>query len=158
MKRILLASAACLALSSFPALAQNSGGQSNASSMKSQTQQSQAVNEPSKSTGQQQAQMIQPSSLSKEQVREIQTNLDKDGFSAKRVDGIWGPETRDALMNFQKTKNLPGNGELNQQTLAALGVNLNNQARMTGSMSNQSQAKVSHPKPAYQAGSKMKSP
>ncbi len=61
-------------------------------------------------------------------------------------------------MNFQKTKNLPGNGELNQQTLAALGVNLNNQARMTGSMSNQSQAKVSHPKPANQAGSKMKSP
>ncbi len=96
MKRILLASAACLALSSFPALAQNSGSQSNASSMKSQTQQSRAVNEPSKSTGQQQAQMIQPSSLSKEQVREIQTNLDKDGFSAKRVNGsgVRRPETR----------------------------------------------------------------
>ena len=41
-------------------------------------------------------------------------------------------------MNFQKSKKLYGHGELTQQTLADLGVNLNNQAQANGSMSNQS--------------------
>ncbi|HZZ60845.1 MAG TPA: peptidoglycan-binding protein [Roseiarcus sp.] len=167
MKRVLLASAACLALS-LPAMAANTGNQPNpplktpnqqqsqattqpsqpANQQQSQAatqpsqpanqQQGQAANPPPQTANQQQAQVIAPSKLSKEQIREIQTKLDKAGFKAKRVDGIWGRETKDALMSFQKAKNLPGNGELNQQTLADLGVNMNSQAQATSSVPNQS--------------------
>lgn len=66
--------------------------------------------------------VIRPSSLSKSDVRQIQMKLNKAGFSAKNVDGIWGREAADALSNFQKVKGLPGRGELSQQTPTALGV------------------------------------
>jgi peptidoglycan hydrolase-like protein with peptidoglycan-binding domain len=145
MKRLLLASAACLALS-LPAMAANAvnqpapppNTQSQAATQPSQApnQQSQTTNPSAQSTNQQQAQVIAPSKLSKEQIREIQMNLNKKGFSSGHVDGIWGQDTSKAVMHFQKAKNLPGKGELNQQTLADLGVNLNNQAQAAGSMSN----------------------
>jgi hypothetical protein len=179
MKRLLLASAACFALS-LPAMAATANQpnqppktqtqqQSQAANQPSQQanqpqnqaaksqsaneQQSQAANQPSQSTNQQSqaanqpssqssnkqwAEVIAPSKLSREQIREIQLNLNKKGFSTGHVDGIWGSDTRDAVMNFQKSKKLYGHGELTQQTLADLGVNLNNQAQANGSMSNQS--------------------
>lgn len=163
MKRLLLASAACLALS-LPAMAasavnqpaptpksqqqsqatqssQPADQQSQATqpSQPANEQQSQATTQPSpQSANRQWAQVIAPSKLSKEQIREIQMNLNKKGFSTGHVDGIWGSDTRDAVMNFQKSKKLYGHGELTQQTLADLGVNLNNQAKATGAMSNQS--------------------
>ena len=127
MKRILLASAACLAMS-LPAMAQTSGSQTNPPAQTQNQPQNQAAN---------QQQTIQPSSLSKSQVRELQMSLNKAGFDAKSVDGIWGPATREAIQNFQKDKDLPGKGELNQQTLAALGVNLNNQSQATANQNGQ---------------------
>ena len=69
-------------------------------------------------------QAIAPNTLSRHQVMQIQHALDKDGFGAGRTDGMWGPETRSALMNFQKSKNMgAANGEINDQTLAALKLN-----------------------------------
>ena len=140
MKRILLASAACFALSlPAAALAQTNNAQPNPPPQS----QSQATNP---SANQQQAQMIEPSKLSKEQIREIQMKLNKDGFSSGHVDGVWGPDTDKAVMDFQKAKNLPGDGKLNQQTLADLGVKLNNQStaasnknETTGSMANKNE-------------------
>lgn len=127
MKRILLVSAACLAFSA-PAMAQTNAGQSDSQQSKYQH------NPSSQSEGRQQTRMIRPSQLSKAEIREIQMNLNKAGFDAKNVDGIWGAGTREAVANFQKVKKLPGDGELNQQTLAALGVNLNtNQAQSANS-------------------------
>jgi hypothetical protein len=83
MKRILLASAACFALSlPAAALAATAGAQP---TPPAQTQ-SQATNP---SANQRQAHVIRPSELSKAQIREIQTNVTKDGFSAEGVDGIW---------------------------------------------------------------------
>ena len=78
MKRILLASAACLAMS-LPAMAQTSGSQTNPPAQTQNQPQNQAAN---------QQQTIQPSSLSKSQVRELQMSLNKAGFDAKSVDGI----------------------------------------------------------------------
>ncbi|HKN27206.1 MAG TPA: peptidoglycan-binding domain-containing protein [Roseiarcus sp.] len=100
MKRFLLASATCLALS-LPAMAQ----------------------------------VIPPWNLGKMRILEIQMDLKADGFYPQRVDGFWGPSTREAVMAFQKDKKLPEDGELNPQTLAALGVDLNNWFQTTGSMS-----------------------
>jgi hypothetical protein len=157
MKRILLASAACLALS-LPAMAattvaqpkpspqnqqqslanqpaQSTNTQSSQPNQPAQNTQSSQANQPAQSTNAQQAQVIRPSRLSKEQVREIQMKLNKDGFSSGHVDGIWGRDTDQAILNFQKAKKLSGHGELNQQTLADLGVRLNNQSETTGSTS-----------------------
>jgi predicted 2-oxoglutarate/Fe(II)-dependent dioxygenase YbiX len=69
-------------------------------------------------------QAMNPSMLDHQQVEQIQQALNKAGFSTGHVDGIWGPDTRTALMNFQKSKNMgAANGELNHQTLAALKLN-----------------------------------
>jgi peptidoglycan hydrolase-like protein with peptidoglycan-binding domain len=148
MKRILLASAACLALS-LPAMAATAGAQSKPAPQNQQqsmanqpaqntnaqntNMQSSQTNQASQTGNKQQAQLIRPSSLSKEQVREIQTKLNKEGFSSGHVDGIWGPDTDQAILNFQKAKKLPGHGELTQQTVADLGVKLNNQSETTAS-------------------------
>ncbi|SRR5271157_802424 len=140
MKRILLASAACLALSlpaiSLSATARTSATQPNPPP---QTQSAQPGD-------QHQAKVIEPSSLNKEQIREVQMKLNKDGFSAGHVDGVWGPDTDRAVMEFRRAKNLPGDGKLNEQTLADLGVKLNNQSASssnknepTGSMSNKNE-------------------
>jgi len=103
MKQLLLATAATLALS-VPAMAQ------------SQMQQ------PTTSQQHQTQQRITPAQLSHTQIRQVQQALDKKGFHASRADGRWGPETETALRRFQQQQKLEGNGQLNQQTLAALGV------------------------------------
>jgi murein L,D-transpeptidase YcbB/YkuD len=137
MKRLLLATVACLALSS-PAIAQNSpqGAQGATSSPQQQNQpanvgadQMQGQKSSPTQANNNHQQGINPAMLDKQAIAEIQANLNKAGFSAKRVDGMWGRETRDALRDFQHAKNLPGNGELNQQTLAALNVTIPNEGR-----------------------------
>ena len=100
MKRFLLASATCLALS-LPAMAQ----------------------------------VIPPWSLGKMRILEIQMDLKADGFYPQPVDGLWSPRLREAVMAFQEEKKLPEDGELNPQTLLALGVDLNNWFQTSGSMS-----------------------
>lgn len=155
MKRILIASVACVALSLPAMAAQNSSNASQQPSM--QQQQTQPSSSKSQMMGKQaqeqngsqmQAsngaqQMIQPSSLSKQEVRQIQMKLDKAGFNTEKVDGIWGRKTADAVRDFQKSKNLPGNGKLNQQTLAALGVNVSNQSQAQNTNENKQQENAS---------------
>lgn len=128
MKKLLLATTACFALA-FPAMAQsNQAGTS--SNQKAPDTNSQMSNEARASSGSQmhaasdngQSRMIEPSSLDEERIRQVQMNLNKAGFSAGSVDGIWGEETRQALRNYQQQKQLPGNGQLNEQTLAELGI------------------------------------
>jgi hypothetical protein len=155
MKRVaLLATVACLA-ATFPALAQGNpnGSPPQAKSHQQQSQttgsngqmgnqaQQQNSNQMQASNGQERT--IQPSSLSRREIREVQRNLNKSGFDAKRVDGIWGRETEAALRNFQQAKRLPGNGQLDQQTLSALGVNIGNQSRSARGNQNQQQYNAS---------------
>ncbi len=115
MKHLILATVACVALS-LPAMAQSNGATA---------------------PSQQQAQSITSSSLSKGQIRQVQMDLNKAGFTVKSVDGKWGKKTSGALRKFQQAKNLPGNGKLNQQTLSALGLNISNQSRASNSSPNQ---------------------
>lgn len=102
MKQILLATVAAVALS-FPAMAHTN-----------------KVQEPAKTV---QMQLINPMQLTRQQVRQVQRALDKMGFNARKVDGIWGPETAAALRNFQQSNGIDAHGHLTRQTLAKLGVN-----------------------------------
>ncbi|HEV7819906.1 MAG TPA: peptidoglycan-binding domain-containing protein [Burkholderiales bacterium] len=124
MKNLLLATVASMALT-VPALAQNAPAQDQ-SQQPTQMQQEPARTQPqgmqAPSTGQQAA--ISPSRLNRTQVRNIQQALDSKGFSTRATDGRWGPETEAALRKFQQQQNIGGEGQLNHETLAALGVNL----------------------------------
>jgi peptidoglycan hydrolase-like protein with peptidoglycan-binding domain len=55
-------------------------------------------------------------------VREAQTKLNDMGFHAGRVDGVWGPRTQAAVRNFQQSEDLETTGQLNQETMNALGL------------------------------------
>jgi peptidoglycan hydrolase-like protein with peptidoglycan-binding domain len=124
---ILLASAALALPGVGTALAQNDQNQ------QPQAQQQQPANQQPENSTQtnqpqpnQQAsnQPIQPQQLSRSGVRQIQQALAKKGFHTGRADGFWGPRTSSALRSFQQAKNIQGNGEINQQTLSQLGVNV----------------------------------
>jgi peptidoglycan hydrolase-like protein with peptidoglycan-binding domain len=61
---------------------------------------------------------------STEIVRSVQQTLNNRGFRAGTVDGLLNAGTRTALRDFQKSENLEETGQLNQQTLSALGIPL----------------------------------
>ena len=65
------------------------------------------------------AQMSSPG-LSPTLVSQVQTKLRQDGFYAGNIDGVWGPQTRSALQNFQAAHALRATGELDQPTFAAI--------------------------------------
>jgi peptidoglycan hydrolase-like protein with peptidoglycan-binding domain len=139
MKKLLLATVASMALT-VPALAQNAPGQDQSqqpSQMQQQPAQPQQQGMQGTSSDQQAA--VSPSRLNRTEVRHIQQALDTKGFSTRSTDGRWGPETEAALRKFQQQQNIQGNGQLNHETLAALGVNLSdrNMRGTTGSGTNE---------------------
>lgn len=56
-------------------------------------------------------------------VRDAQTALNSQGYSAGMVDGRWGPTTQNAVRRFQSDRGLDQSGTLDNATLDALGVN-----------------------------------
>ena len=67
--------------------------------------------------------MASGSHMSHEQVREIQQALNdhNDGRDIA-VDGVWGANTRRALMKFQRDNGLRATGRADQQTMSALNL------------------------------------
>jgi len=63
-----------------------------------------------------------PLQLKAGQVMAMQQRLNEQGFSAGRVDGLWGPDTSAAVRNFQQKNGLRRTGQLDQGTLRALGI------------------------------------
>jgi peptidoglycan hydrolase-like protein with peptidoglycan-binding domain len=59
--------------------------------------------------------------LSQDQVRRVQQALQKKGFAPGPIDGVAGPLTKGALRKFQDRYGIDANGEINNQTLFALG-------------------------------------
>lgn len=57
-----------------------------------------------------------------ETIRQVQEKLNEQGYQAGAADGIWGPKTKAAIEKFQQAKGITGDGDINPQTLAALGV------------------------------------
>lgn len=61
--------------------------------------------------------------LSRNTVAQIQQRLRQDGFyKSGHIDGVMGPQTHAAVMDFQRSKGLTASGQLDSQTLAALGA------------------------------------
>lgn len=56
------------------------------------------------------------------QVSEIQSRLKKWGYYNGAVDGIFGTQTRNAVIKFQKQNGLTPDGIVGSKTLAALGI------------------------------------
>lgn len=59
---------------------------------------------------------------SSEMVRSVQQTLSEQGYDAGPVDGIMGPQTKEALEEFQQAQGLEASGELNEESLSAMGL------------------------------------
>jgi peptidoglycan hydrolase-like protein with peptidoglycan-binding domain len=115
---VLLATAA-LAL---PAVAaQQHSGQSSRGGQS--LQQGRSVQNPSWSGRQSEMKgRIQAQNLSSDQIRKIQRALRDAGVHASKIDGEWGPSSRQALKNFQQDKGMAATGRLDRRSLSALGL------------------------------------
>jgi len=60
-----------------------------------------------------------------EDVKTLQNYLNSLGFSVGKVDGIFGPATKNAVINFQKSKGLVADGIVGPATLGALAAAIN---------------------------------
>ena len=98
--------------------------------------QAQSSQSQSASGGATQSQAGQQASQSQETVKQVQQQLSQSGQQLE-VDGIMGPQTQAALKEFQEKKGLQATGELNQETMAALGISEGASAS-TGSSAGQS--------------------
>lgn len=54
-------------------------------------------------------------------VKSVQIELNKRGFDVKGIDGIFGPNTKAAVVDFQKNNGLLVDGIVGKQTITALG-------------------------------------
>jgi peptidoglycan hydrolase-like protein with peptidoglycan-binding domain len=63
-----------------------------------------------------------PNTLGPSSVRTIQDRLTRLGFYSGGVDGVWGQSTQTAIQRFQENRGLQPNGQLDDGTLAAMGV------------------------------------
>ena len=63
---------------------------------------------------------VQP--LSPQAQREVQRHLKELGVYSGAVDGIWGRDSQEALERFQQTRGLQVTSNLNQATLATMGI------------------------------------
>jgi hypothetical protein len=92
-----------------------------------EAQQAQRQNEPqqAQSPGSQQnaaGAVGRPVNLSRDQIRQAQTILKQKGFDVGELDGKLGPRTRKALMAYQQQQGLQATGQMDQQTVSALGI------------------------------------
>jgi peptidoglycan hydrolase-like protein with peptidoglycan-binding domain len=102
-------------LVSFAAVAQDKPKQEPSA----QSGQTQAQTESKQPSGKQQAATQQPSS---DVIKQAQEKLSAAGHDPGPADGMVGPRTQKALKDFQQAKKLDPSGQLDQKTLAALGV------------------------------------
>src|ERR1051325_6756464 len=65
------------------------------------------------------ATMGSPGHLSQDQVKQVQQHLKSAGLYRGEVDGEIGPETKQAISQFQQQNGLNQTGTLDQQTLSA---------------------------------------
>lgn len=82
-------------------------------------------------SGGQYGQSGQSAQLDQNTARQVQQQLQAQGYDVGQVDGIWGPQSRQALMNFQRDQNMQASGRPDQQTMAALGIDPSTQQAQT---------------------------
>jgi hypothetical protein len=74
--------------------------------------------------GQETAGMGAGHDLSEDGVRRLQEALNQQGHDVGEVDGLWGPQTASALREFQEAQGLEASGEPDEETIAALGLSM----------------------------------
>jgi peptidoglycan hydrolase-like protein with peptidoglycan-binding domain len=99
------------------AFAQNQSGTQSAQDQGAQGQQMSGQTQPGQAQGAMEASTSSPSD-----VRQIQQALKDKGFDAGPIDGQLGPQTEQALRSFQQAQGLQASGQIDQKTMAALGV------------------------------------
>jgi peptidoglycan hydrolase-like protein with peptidoglycan-binding domain len=67
--------------------------------------------------------------------KRVQQKLHEQGFDAGPVNGDFGAKTQAALTQFQLSRALPASGMLDEETLAALGLERDRQTPESGSPS-----------------------
>lgn len=67
-----------------------------------------------------------------EEVRQIQTILKQKGYYTGNIDGIFGTQTKNAVISFQRDNGLKVDGIAGKQTLQALGITQTNQGSYGG--------------------------
>jgi peptidoglycan hydrolase-like protein with peptidoglycan-binding domain len=67
--------------------------------------------------------------MSRRLVSNVQRALADKGFYRGPVDGLLGPQTREALRDFQRAHQLPVTGRLDEETTRQLGVRLEDEGR-----------------------------
>lgn len=90
--------------------------------------------------GQQQASAMPPgvpAPVDASMVRELQQALNQQGHDLQ-TDGIWGPETHQALTEYQNQQGIQGNGQINLATAEQLG--LTQQGQQTAQAGQQGQS------------------
>ena len=65
---------------------------------------------------------VAPMQPAPERLSEIQQALAAKGYYAGSANGVWGPESIDALKRFQKDHNLRDDGKLSSLSLISLGL------------------------------------
>ena len=68
--------------------------------------------------------------LDSKRVNEMQKALNEKGYAVGRVDGVVGPQTTNAIREFQRKEGLSTTGQPDQQTLKALGIEVGDQEFM----------------------------
>jgi peptidoglycan hydrolase-like protein with peptidoglycan-binding domain len=66
----------------------------------------------------------QSSQLNQQQTKQVQEALQEQGFDPGRIDGIMGSQTKQALSDFQRKKDLPVTGTVDEQTAEQLGIEM----------------------------------
>jgi peptidoglycan hydrolase-like protein with peptidoglycan-binding domain len=62
------------------------------------------------------------SGLSRHDIKELQEKLRDKGYYHAHADGVLGPQTRDAIRQYQESEKLPSTGRLDAETSGKLGV------------------------------------
>ncbi len=114
-----------------------------------------SVDQPYQLQGQNQPQgASQHQAINRDSVRNLQQALNGKGYQIGQADGVLGPRTRQALRQFQKDQGIQANGQIDQQTLAALGVESTTQQAQTpeGGRNQNMQHQPSNPAPQANPG------
>ncbi len=69
-------------------------------------------------------QQVSLEQLDSEKVRKLQQALQEQGVDPGPIDGVVGPETREALREFQQEEGLAATGQIDQQTIEALDLDV----------------------------------
>lgn len=120
MKIRTIVAATSAALFSLGAIAAGDDKQKQSQGSQEQTQASQPSST-SAASGATAGQQSQKQAQSSDLVKQAQQKLSQAGHKVQ-ADGVMGPKTQAALKEFQQAKGIEASGELNKDTLAALGV------------------------------------